>query len=147
MGPSCQQLSRHAPRPDWLAGAALPSHPCLKGTVPTAPHACPSAPPHHIICTSPSAGRVTAPPPSTALSAAALLPPAVTHGASSPCAGHRARPELSTATLLPFCHLTAQPRFALCRAALPSPLVSLTKLHRLPAMPRRLACCAVAPER
>jgi hypothetical protein len=38
VGPACQRLRRHAPRSDWLPGAALPSCPCLKGAVLTAPH-------------------------------------------------------------------------------------------------------------
>jgi hypothetical protein len=32
VGPACQRLSRHAPRPDWLPGVALPSRPHHKGT-------------------------------------------------------------------------------------------------------------------
>jgi hypothetical protein len=92
LGPTCQRLCHHALCLDWLAGTALPLRPCLKGDVPTAPHTCPSAPPRHF----------AAPPPSATLPAAALLPPAVAHTASSPCAGHRAQSELSTAALLPF---------------------------------------------
>jgi hypothetical protein len=38
VGPACQRLNRHALHSDWLPGAALPSCPCLKGAVPTAPH-------------------------------------------------------------------------------------------------------------
>jgi hypothetical protein len=47
LGTTCQRLCRHAPCPGWPAGAALPSRPCLKGAIPTTPHACPSAPPRH----------------------------------------------------------------------------------------------------
>jgi hypothetical protein len=92
VGSACQRLCRHALCPDWLAGAALPLHPCLKGAVSTAPHMCSSAPPRHF----------AAPPPSAALPAAALLPPTVAHTVSSPCAGRQTRSEPSTAALLPF---------------------------------------------
>jgi hypothetical protein len=124
MGPAYQRLCHHSPRLDWLAGVALPLRLCLKGVVPTAPHACPShtcpsTPPRHFLRASPNAGRVTAlppfttPPPSAELLAAALLPPTVAHAASSLCAGRRARSEPSTAALLPFRRLAAWPRFAL----------------------------------
>jgi hypothetical protein len=67
VGPACQRLSRHVPRPDWLPGKALLSRPCHKGVVPTAP--CPksvvpclSAPGHHHrpAALRPSTGRVAA---------------------------------------------------------------------------------------
>jgi hypothetical protein len=97
VGPACQRLSRHAPCPDWLPGAALPSRPCHKGVDPFRPAPVSEAPP--------VSERATL----TALPSAARYPSATPPPLSEP-----------TAVLTGKCHRAAFCSEAGRRASLPS---------------------------